>query len=95
MSSDKAGVIVRAAGITYRQLDHWTRKGYLSAVAKGSGAPRDWEDDAVFIATDMARLVEAGLTVEVAAIVARRHVQFPSSSEKYVLAAGITLSITS
>lgn len=40
-SSEEVAV---AAGITYRQLDWWVRKGYLTPTVEstGSGVPRQW-----------------------------------------------------
>lgn len=60
-------------GITYRQLDHWQRKGYLRPVNgfSGSGRDREWPLAEVEIARRMGRLVAAGLSVEQAARFAR------------------------
>ena len=52
-----------AAGITYRQLDYWTRVGYLTPAteAHGSGSQRKWDSSMLFKAKQMARLTKAGL----------------------------------
>jgi hypothetical protein len=61
------------AGLTYRQLDHWTRSGRLRAVdgLGGVGQKRRWPLAELQVARAMAALVEAGLTVSAAERVAR------------------------
>lgn len=61
------------AGLTYRQADHWTRRGYLRPTNPdcGSGHGRDYPASEVRVAGVMVRLVAAGLTVEAAHTVAR------------------------
>lgn len=62
-------------GVTYRQLDYWTRKGYLLPTmtsGRGSGHRRTWPDEEVWIARTMGRLVAAGIEPAVAASAARR-----------------------
>lgn len=64
----------KAAGaITYRQLDYWTRRGYLKPgnAGAGSGHWRRWSAEERAVAAMMARLIAAGLTVEAAHKVAR------------------------
>ena len=63
----------RDLGITYRQLDHWARKGYLRPVNGfgGSGRDREWPAAELEIARRMGRLVAAGLSVEKSAAFAR------------------------
>ena len=36
--------VCRLTGATYRQLDYWTRRGYLTPAkeAGGKGKPREW-----------------------------------------------------
>lgn len=60
-------------GLSYRQLDYWTRSGYLRAVdpTPGSGGTREWPDHEVVVASLMLRLLRAGLRLDVAARVAR------------------------
>lgn len=55
----------RAVGITYRQLDRWTRNGYVTAKVSdpGSGGFRRYTPDQVEQVRVLARLVEVGLTV--------------------------------
>ena len=81
-----------AAGITYRQLDHWIRRGWLKPgrlppkFASGQGGSRDWPAAEVAVACRMARLVAAGLTHEAAAELAR-------APGRHVLAPGITIEV--
>ena len=62
-----------SAGMTYRQLDHWTRRGYLRAdePTPGSGHRRTWPPREVEVARTMARLVAAGMSPRQASEVAR------------------------
>lgn len=66
-------VAMADAGLTYRQLDYWTNKGYLYSTNSGcgSGHERHWPDSELRVAATMRRLVEAGLTVKAAHTVAR------------------------
>jgi DNA-binding transcriptional MerR regulator len=60
-------------GISYRQLDHWCRRGYLKPEANpGSGYGREFSDSEVEVAKLMAQLVHAGFQAGKAAKVARR-----------------------
>lgn len=61
------------AGITFRQCDHWVRRGYLrpDGAALGSGRPRRWPRAEVDVARAMARLVRIGLTPAAAHRIAR------------------------
>lgn len=59
------------ADITYRQLDFWTRNGYLTPVPvdpvfAGTDYPREYPNDQVAIAREMSRLTKAGLPAKVA-----------------------------
>lgn len=64
--------VIRRTGATYRQLDYWTRRGYLQPVpGNTSGLPRAWPRIEVQVAAKMVALIEAGLTAEAAADVAR------------------------
>lgn len=59
--------------ITYRQLDHWVRRGYLRPTGGtcGSGYMRDWTDAEIRVARRMGRLVAAGFRTAAAAGIAR------------------------
>lgn len=60
-------------GATYRQLDHWCRRGYLHPDGEGlgQGRPRTWPPEEVRVVAVMVRLVAAGISPTVAAEVAR------------------------
>ncbi|WIB25840.1 hypothetical protein [Curtobacterium sp. MCSS17_015] len=82
------------AQISLRQLDHWTRLGYLNAPTTGSGSPRYWSGDERFVAIEMGRLIRSGFTVEAAHTIARRHVEEPSPEDRYELDVGIEVRFT-
>ena len=64
-------------GITYRQLDYWTRCGYLRPGQRanmrgdGIGYAREWSESELTVAAAMGRLIRLGLLPHVAARVAR------------------------
>ncbi len=64
---------VHALGITYRQLDYWTRVGYIAAENPdcGPGHARRWSDAELTIALRMGRLSKIGVTLALAARIAR------------------------
>ena len=82
-----------SAGVTARQLDHWARRGYLRATeaAPGYGHPRKWPHVEYDVARLMVRLIDAGLTVDVAATTAR--VAIEHRLEEVVLADGIKITV--
>lgn len=59
----KAHDLAHAAGITYRQLDYWSRVGYLTerSPGAGSGSLRDYTDTETAVAVRMGALVRAGV----------------------------------
>lgn len=61
------------AGCTYRQLDFWTRCGYVKAArpGKGHGTRRGYDDAEIAIIRRMAALVHVGLAPKTAAYAAR------------------------
>jgi DNA-binding transcriptional MerR regulator len=59
-------------GITYRQLDHWIRQGYIRASLPGSGNPRDISGAEAEVLRYMAALVSSGVQPTMAAHLARR-----------------------
>ena len=71
--------LVELAGITYRQLDYWTSKGYLHADANnpGSGNHRNFDGDEVSVAWLMAQFVRAGMRPHAAADLARTELDAP------------------
>lgn len=72
-----ASHVTNELGITYRQLDHWSRMGYLQpsrqdhGKSRSSGSSRVWTPEELRIARLMGRLVHAGLTPQAAAKAAR------------------------
>ena len=63
--------LAERTGATYRQVDHWARRGYLRVNSRGHGVLRHWSDEEIRVATVMARLVAAGLTPAAAHTAAR------------------------
>ena len=85
--------VLRLTGVTYRQLDHWTRRGYLKPQHDkgGSGVPRDWPGKEIRVAATIGRLTRAGVDVSVAARIARDHVTL--DQREFTLAPGIKVEI--
>ena len=84
-----SALAAETAGITYKQLDHWTRLGHLHPVGgSGTGNSRAWTDDEVEIARRMGRLTAAGLPLGWSAQFARNG--WPAGE----LAPGILVSVT-
>lgn len=63
-----APAVCAAAGITYRQLDYWTKRGLIPLPDQhpGSGSARSYPPDAVRVAVIMAALIRAGFTLKAA-----------------------------
>ena len=93
-AGDEAGMcsadVTDHAQISYRQLDHWSRSGYLRPVQDGNGPGhgRCWPAIEAEIARRMARLAAAGFELGAAARFARD--LWPAAE----IAPGITLSVT-
>jgi len=72
-------IMCATADCTYRQLDHWCRRGYIRVRGwtpaggnrVGSGNDRRFDDQEVEVVTLMVRLVHAGFVPVKAAEVAR------------------------
>jgi len=64
---------LEALGITYRQLDFWSRAGHLvpDNPDPGSGTPRTWPPQELEIARRMGKLTGAGIPPSLAAKFAR------------------------
>lgn len=64
-------------GISYRQLDHWTRKGWLVADdgTPGTGNVRHWEFNEFMVALVMRAMGKMGIRAEMAAPIAREAVK--------------------
>lgn len=94
--NQQAGTDARPAelGITYRQLDHWARCGYLrpdrrwAGKTLGAGSPRVWPAEELEVARRMGRLTAAGLPAKLAASFAR------DSWPRGEIAPGIFIEVT-
>jgi hypothetical protein len=77
-------------GITYRQVDYWTRLGWLKPEnpVAGSGVSRRWPAFEVEVARRMGRLAAAGLGIPRAAAFARE--SWPAGE----IAPGVTLAVS-
>jgi hypothetical protein len=82
-------------GISYRQLDYWTRIGLLvpDDPTPGSGIARSWPDSEVIVALLIRRLLDAGLELRAAARVAREQTHRPTGETR--LRGGIVLDLAS
>lgn len=66
--------VLAATGVTYRQLDYWTRTGLVhpaTPALPGSGYARGWHPDEVRVLAVLARLVAGGIAPHVSARLAR------------------------
>jgi len=72
-------------GLTYRQVDYWTNRGYLRAHSNnpGPGADRTWLDGETYVAARMLALVEVGFRLNKAHDLAR-------SDDRWVLLPAVT-----
>jgi DNA-binding transcriptional MerR regulator len=89
-------MVTAAAEISYRQLDYWTRRGYLrpDVPDPGSGAIQTWSREECDVARLMQRLIHAGLSVSKSARVARAAVYAPSTGRvRARIAPGIWVTI--
>lgn len=61
--------VAQAVGVTYRQLDYWLRRGYLTGtpVTTGSGHPRVLTDEQIRLARHLGVLTELGIPAGLAA----------------------------
>lgn len=66
----------REAGLSYRQVDYWARRGYLRPLGGGgSGNYRTWPESEVQIGLRMAILIQGGYTPAAAARLARHGIE--------------------
>lgn len=84
--------VLRDTGLTYRKLDHWTRKGHLRAdnPTPGTGYRRQWPPGEVDIARAMVRLIDCGFSLAAAARIARQVTEAPV---EIPLCCGVTLRV--
>lgn len=67
-------ILAAVPGLTYRQLDYWTRRGYLRCVGAqypGSGVLRFWDPDDVVTLRRVTALADTGMRPSVAFKLAR------------------------
>lgn len=98
--STATDLLLIRSGITYRQLDHWVRQGWVKprflrrngeAAEGGSGYTRDFSEEESRVVLRMGRLVNVGLKAEEAALAARSMVD---RDEDWVrLDGGVEISI--
>lgn len=76
--------ILERTGITYRQLDHWTRIGYLRPDngSPGSGNSRRYPATEADVADLMARLVGIGMAPKQAHTIARKMSKLPPDGKR-------------
>jgi DNA-binding transcriptional MerR regulator len=84
-----------ALGLTYRQLDHWSRVGYLrpEGNGRGSGSRRRWPAVEQRVARLMGRLTAAGMQADVAAVHAREAIELGAATAYLHLGDGIWLTV--
>lgn len=70
--------VVKVTGITYRQLDHWCRMGYVDLLNRtpGSGSPRHFTDAQLSHLATVKALVDAGINTRTAAHIAHNTPQY-------------------
>lgn len=94
----KSQDVLSATGLTYRQLDYWTQRGYLSAEGiAGRGNRREWSPREVTVAGVMHHLIAAGIEASVAAELARtasNPYTAQPGPQRFELAPGIVLEIS-
>lgn len=95
--------VVAAAGLSYRKLDYYARRGYLRPEGNNNGKPgwrRYWPDREIDVAITLARLTDAGLGLDVAARAARSIVDAwyaapaPARPACVQLAEGVVVEVT-
>jgi DNA-binding transcriptional MerR regulator len=76
-------------GLTRRQIAHWVDEKLLHPTTHGRGRPRQWPQRELQVADLTRTLLDAGLTLHVAAMAARAHL----AGHPIKLAPGIILAI--
>ena len=76
--------LIDLLGCTYRQLDHWTRQGYVPASdpCPGSGVDRTYPLEAIAVAGALAAFIRAGYTPAAAARYAAAAVAVPAEVDQ-------------
>ena len=89
--------VVARAGISYRQLDYWTRAGLIPGVSRtvvgvGSGHSRDWTWREAQFLEALGRLVKAGVQVRVASTALQQAGNL-SDAETVTLPGGLRITL--
>jgi len=68
-----ADILDTTPGLTYRQLDWWTVRGYINATTNrpGYGMHRCWDADEAAVIARAVRLIDLGVTASKAITAAR------------------------
>jgi DNA-binding transcriptional MerR regulator len=68
-----ADILDTTPGLTYRQLDWWTVRGYINASTNrpGYGMHRCWDEDEADVISRATKLINLGFTASKAITVAR------------------------
>lgn len=84
---------ILATGVSYRQVDHWCRQGYLKPLqaTPGSGYARIWPAVERDVALLITRLQAAGVELATAARIARSLAD--SGSNRVDLGGGVFISV--
>jgi DNA-binding transcriptional MerR regulator len=78
--------VARQAGLTYRQVDYWSRRGLLGDQRTGSGNPRRYSPQQAEVVVMMARLLRVGFDLPHAAEYA--HILIGTGKQTLLLADG-------
>lgn len=75
--------LAQRAGVTYKQVDHWTKRRFLKPEPNpgGTGHKRAFKPSEVRVTQIMATLVNAGIRPHVAAKAARSAILEPAATE--------------
>jgi hypothetical protein len=85
---------IAALGLTPRQLEYWTEKGWIVADGQSvQGHPRQFSAPEYRVLAAMARLTKAGFPAAMAARVARTAVSVAGTDSQVVIALDADLSL--
>jgi hypothetical protein len=85
--------MLRLTGATQRQVDYWTRQGWIHGSRPGSGKPRAWPVEEMTVAQLMVRLINAGFDPGRAVWLARSVLPVAGGRTEVVLGPGLRLGI--
>lgn len=89
--------VAALAGVTFRVIDHWSRKGYLTALPRreSSGVKRRFSVFEAAVARQAVHLVDVGFVPREAVRIARGLISRRSRSQQIVLDEDIILIVKS